>query len=268
LAALNVPPVAALGTMAYGPPTTVAEDAAPVLVGVTLPTVSLPTSPLVVNALPVKVLVVPNTLLALLAVRLKAACVMSAVLVGFQATPLRLSAPVTAPLKPVRVSGAAVTTLPVPALALANVAVRVERDRLLPVAKASPLSVLAPTVAATAPLYTLLLAVKLPPKLLESTARLAAVTLPSVTVPAVLLVLPAPLRKLMDTLPVPAAKAIAPQRGFAGYQTLLKAYLSEGLRRDEAQFAAVQQARLIEALKKRGVSAQLIEDAERELHAA
>ena len=40
------------------------------------------------------------------------------------------------------------------------------------------------------------------------------------------------------------------------------------LRRDEAQFAAVQQARLIEALKKRGVSAQLIEEAERELHAA
>lgn len=65
---------------------------------------------------------------------------------------------------------------------------------------------------------------------------------------------------------VDSMKAIAPQRGYAGYQTLLKAYLSEGLRRDEAQFAATQQARLIEALKKRGVSAQLIEEAERELH--
>jgi hypothetical protein len=43
------------------------------------------------------------------------------------------------------------------------------------------------------------------------------------------------------TLRIPAdvvesMKAIAPQRGFSGYQALLKAYLSDGLRRDEAQF--------------------------------
>jgi hypothetical protein len=31
-------------------------------------------------------------------------------------------------------------------------------------------------------------------------------------------------------------KAIAPTRGFSGYQTLLKSYISEGLRRDEAKF--------------------------------
>ncbi len=49
---------------------------------------------------------------------------------------------------------------------------------------------------------------------------------------------------------VESMKAIAPQRGFSGYQTLLKAYLSEGLRRDEAQFASSSQARLIDALKK------------------
>jgi len=65
---------------------------------------------------------------------------------------------------------------------------------------------------------------------------------------------------------VESMKAIAPGRGFTGYQTLLKSYLSEGLRRDEAQFAVVSQARLIEALKKRGVSSALIEEAERELH--
>lgn len=64
---------------------------------------------------------------------------------------------------------------------------------------------------------------------------------------------------------VESMKAIAPQRGFAGYQTLLKAYLSEGLRRDEAQFAASSQARLIDALKRRGVAAELIAGAEKDL---
>ncbi len=33
---------------------------------------------------------------------------------------------------------------------------------------------------------------------------------------------------------VESMKAIAPKRGFADYQTLLKSYLSDGLRRDEA----------------------------------
>lgn len=67
---------------------------------------------------------------------------------------------------------------------------------------------------------------------------------------------------------VEAMKAIAPQRGFTGYQTLLKAYLSEGLRRDEAQFAAAAQGRLVEALKRRGVPSEVIEQAQREAHAA
>jgi len=64
---------------------------------------------------------------------------------------------------------------------------------------------------------------------------------------------------------VESMKTIAPQRGFTGYQTLLKAYLSEGLRRDEAQFAAASQARLIDALRKRGVTAELIAEAEKEI---
>jgi len=67
---------------------------------------------------------------------------------------------------------------------------------------------------------------------------------------------------------VDAMKEIAPLRGFAGYQTLLKSYLSEGLRRDEAQFARGSTARLIEALKKRGVPEALLRDAERESAAA
>src|ERR1700716_751023 len=35
---------------------------------------------------------------------------------------------------------------------------------------------------------------------------------------------------------VESLKAVAPIRGFTAYQTLLKSYISEGLRRDEAQF--------------------------------
>lgn len=67
---------------------------------------------------------------------------------------------------------------------------------------------------------------------------------------------------------IDSMKAIAPQRGFSGYQALLKSYVSEGLRRDEAQFSSNVEARLIEALKKRGVPEDVLADAARELHAA
>ena len=45
----------------------------------------------------------------------------------------------------------------------------------------------------------------------------------------------------MITMRIPAdivdsLRALAPMRGFTAYQTLLKSYISEGLRRDEAQF--------------------------------
>lgn len=66
---------------------------------------------------------------------------------------------------------------------------------------------------------------------------------------------------------VESMKTIAPQRGFSGYQALLKLYLSEGLRRDEQQFAAGAHARLIEALKRHGVPPEVIEQAEREVAA-
>jgi hypothetical protein len=67
---------------------------------------------------------------------------------------------------------------------------------------------------------------------------------------------------------VDSMKAIAPLRGMAGYQSLLKFYVSEGLRRDEADFSTHSPAvvRLMEALSRRGVSQSLLEEAAREFH--
>jgi hypothetical protein len=64
---------------------------------------------------------------------------------------------------------------------------------------------------------------------------------------------------------VDSMKSIAPQRGFSGYQALLKLYLSEGLWRDEAIFKGRTQAKLIAALIKLGVSEDLIEKAEKDI---
>jgi hypothetical protein len=66
---------------------------------------------------------------------------------------------------------------------------------------------------------------------------------------------------------VESLKAIAPHKGHSGYQALLKAYVGEGLRRDEAVYLYGPAARLAEALRKRGVDPKLIEDAARELAA-
>ncbi len=64
---------------------------------------------------------------------------------------------------------------------------------------------------------------------------------------------------------VESMKEIAPQRGFSGYQTLLKSYMSDGMRHDEAQYAFGRTARLIEVLKKHGVPEDVLEAAAREL---
>lgn len=64
---------------------------------------------------------------------------------------------------------------------------------------------------------------------------------------------------------VESLKTIAPHKGLSGYQTLLKAYISEGLRRDEAIYASNSIERLARALKKRGVSEKILSDALREL---
>ncbi|MFY9259120.1 MAG: hypothetical protein WAO71_01280 [Gallionella sp.] len=67
---------------------------------------------------------------------------------------------------------------------------------------------------------------------------------------------------------VDSMKEIAPHKGFSGYQTLLKSYISEGLRNDEARYTVGATARLIEALKKRGVSEEVLAEAARELATA
>ena len=63
-------------------------------------------------------------------------------------------------------------------------------------------------------------------------------------------------------------KAIAPRKGFSGYQPLLKFYISEGLRKDEAIFLSGTTARLAEALERRGVNREVIEAAVRDINAA
>ena len=63
---------------------------------------------------------------------------------------------------------------------------------------------------------------------------------------------------------VDSLKTIAPHKGFSGYQTLLKAYISEGLRRDEATYASDAVERLARALKKRGVSEKVLKEAMRD----
>jgi len=60
---------------------------------------------------------------------------------------------------------------------------------------------------------------------------------------------------------VDSLKAIAPTRGFSGYQALLKSYISEGLRRDEAEFDQYTARKLADALKRRGVAEDVLRDA-------
>lgn len=60
---------------------------------------------------------------------------------------------------------------------------------------------------------------------------------------------------------VESLKSIAPTRGFTAYQTLLKSYISEGLRRDEAQADLNTLRRLTEALRRRGVKESVLREA-------
>lgn len=64
---------------------------------------------------------------------------------------------------------------------------------------------------------------------------------------------------------VDSLKELAPKRGFSGYQALLKFYIGEGLRADEARFFFGAAQQLADALKRRGVSAEILEEAEREI---
>jgi hypothetical protein len=64
---------------------------------------------------------------------------------------------------------------------------------------------------------------------------------------------------------VESLKVIAPLKGMSGYQALLKAYISEGLRKDEAEHVFGGTRRLVDALKRLGVDPKLIRKAEREI---
>lgn len=64
---------------------------------------------------------------------------------------------------------------------------------------------------------------------------------------------------------VDSMKRIAPLKGLSGYQTLLKAYISEGLRRDEAEYLDDPVSRFADVLRQKGVDPAVLESAAREI---
>ena len=56
-------------------------------------------------------------------------------------------------------------------------------------------------------------------------------------------------------------KEIAPSLGFSGYQSLIKAYISEGLRNDLERLDGSPVQALTESLRKQGVADELISNA-------
>ena len=56
-------------------------------------------------------------------------------------------------------------------------------------------------------------------------------------------------------------KRVAPLRGFSGYQPLLRAYVGQGLRMDLERLENDTVAALVESLKRRGVSEEVIDQA-------
>jgi hypothetical protein len=53
-------------------------------------------------------------------------------------------------------------------------------------------------------------------------------------------------------------KEIAPALGFSGYQPLMKAYIGQGLRKDQERMDGSKVQALTESLRKRGVADELI----------
>ena len=53
-------------------------------------------------------------------------------------------------------------------------------------------------------------------------------------------------------------KEIAPVLGFSGYQPLIRAYIGQGLRKDQAQMEHSQLLTLAESLRKQGVADKII----------
>jgi hypothetical protein len=74
------------------------------------------------------------------------------------------------------------------------------------------------------------------------------------------------------TLRIPVAvvdslKELAPKTGHSGCKAVLKSYISKGMRCDEAKFTFAPTQRLLQALKKRGVSAKVLDQALNDLAA-
>jgi hypothetical protein len=53
-------------------------------------------------------------------------------------------------------------------------------------------------------------------------------------------------------------KEIAPSLGFSGYQPLIRAYVGQGLRKDQARLENSQVQVLTESLRKRGIDDEII----------
>jgi hypothetical protein len=53
-------------------------------------------------------------------------------------------------------------------------------------------------------------------------------------------------------------KEIAPSLGFSGYQPLIRAYIGQGLRKDQARMENSQVQVLTESLRKHGIDDQII----------
>jgi hypothetical protein len=56
-------------------------------------------------------------------------------------------------------------------------------------------------------------------------------------------------------------KRVAPLLGFSGYQPLIRAYIGQGLRVDLERFESETVTALIENLKRRGISPEVIDEA-------
>jgi hypothetical protein len=56
-------------------------------------------------------------------------------------------------------------------------------------------------------------------------------------------------------------KEIAPSLGFSGYQPLIRAYIGQGLRKDQAKLEHSQIQALTESLRKQGINDQIISTA-------
>lgn len=56
-------------------------------------------------------------------------------------------------------------------------------------------------------------------------------------------------------------KEIAPALGFSGYQPLIRAYIGQGLRKDQANLENSQMQALTESLRKQGIADQVISTA-------